>query len=136
MPNGKGFRNHADEKTQPDQSGERGNEGSTNGYLHPFNEDQKVTNVKGSMYQDFGGGISDNFDEKDVNLNDLQARNKKGQMVTEWNATSRDKVSYDGSGLTAYNGRPIPEVYEPATSQKEPNANAVEYNTVKKDRNP
>lgn len=135
MPNGKGFKNHADEKTQPDPAGERGNEGSRNGFLHPFNEDQKVTNVKNSAYQDFTGGISDNFAEKDVNLDALQARGKKGQMIQEWNATHRDKMTTRGWGGTVYNSNPIPEVYEPATSNGVPDANAVQYDTVKKDRN-
>ena len=135
----KGYRNHPDEKTQPAKLSDREREGqgnaNKNGYLHPFNEDQKVTKVKDSMYQDFGGGISDNFDEKDVNLSDLQARNKKGQMIQRWNATHRDDVSY-GYGGTAYNGRSIPETYEPATSNGTPDANAVQYDTVNKDRNP
>lgn len=133
MPGSKGFK-HPDEKTQPDEAGNRNNEGSQNGYQHPFNIDQKVTNTKGSSYQDFGGGISDNFGEKDVNIQALEARNKKGNMVQRWTATDRTSVSYQGEGPTAYNVSPIPETYKPATSNGVPDANAVEYNTDKKNR--
>lgn len=140
MPNGKGFKNHDDNKTQPAKLSNRDREdqadGSYHGFTHPFNEEQKITNTKGSSYQDFGGGISDNFGEKDINIAALEKRNKEGNLVQYWTATHRTEADTNGEGPTAYNTKPIPETYKPATSNGVPDANAVQYETDIKDRNP
>lgn len=126
-----------DSKTQPSNKGfgdER--DGNFNGFMHPFNEEQKITNTKGSSYQDFAGGISDNFSQKDDNIEALNKRGQQGQMVQRWDHTKRTSMDTRGAGLTAYNSEPIPETYKCATSNGEPDANAVQYKTDIKDRNP
>lgn len=136
-PSRMGMINTPDSKTQPAQPND--GTGNWNGTINvPFREDMKVTKPIGSngSYQDFGGGTSNNYSQKDKNMDELQARNKQGNIVQRWTATDRQSISYQGEGPTAYNISPIPETYTPATSNGVPDANAVEYNTDKKNRGP
>jgi len=66
------------------------------------------------------------FLRKDSSLEYLRARNKDGQSVESNNATHRESRLKTGAGVTAYDGRPIPEVYKPATSQGSVPPDAVE----------
>lgn len=95
------------------------NEGNTYGMGDKFARADKVTKMGGS-YQDFEGPTSPdygNYSQKNSSISRLDMVNK------QTNNTG-----------TAYNSDPIPETYKPATSNGVPNANAVEYNTVKKNR--
>lgn len=137
MPNGKGYYDMQQpmSKTQPGKPG--GHKAQENGDGHDFNTKGKIASNEESCYHDLGPGSGSygNFAEKDAQLTYLKERNKQGQEVNQYSATSRESRMKTGNvGLTAYNSKPIPEVYAPATSQDEPDANAVEYKTDLKDR--
>lgn len=131
MPNGKGF-DSKDEKFQPAKLSDRErdgqgngnwielNNGNTYGMGNKFDKADKVTNAGGS-YQDFESPDPKeygNFSEKNSSISRLDMVGK-----------SRSNCG------TAYNGRPIPETYKPATSNGVPDANAVQYKNDVKDRN-
>lgn len=95
------------------------NSGNTYGMGDKFDRADKVTKMGGS-YQDFEGPTSPNYgnySEKNASISRLDLVNKQ-----------------TANSPTAYNSEPIPETYKPATSNGVPPANAVEYNTVKKNR--
>ncbi len=131
MPNYKGFISK-DEKSQPGKPG--GHEGNYTGEYCDFNKKSKVT-APGGNYQDFGSGMSGNFTNKDSSLDGLKERGKKGIEVHNFTGTNESSKMTIGSGPTAYDARPIPETFIPATSNGKVDPNAVEYNTKKKDRN-
>lgn len=133
MPNYKGFISK-DSKSQPGKPG--GHDGNYTGDYCDFNEKSKVTKNGGS-YQDFGpgSGLSGNYSDKDNSMNSLKERGKKGIEVCNYTGTNEHSKMTIGSGPTAYDTRPIPETYKPATSNGEVDPNAVEYNTAKKNRN-
>jgi hypothetical protein len=106
--------------------------GNVNGDAHDFNIKGKVTN-SGSGYGNMGSGIPFNGAEKDASIAYLQDRNKKGQVVRQFNATQMTDEKY-GQGATAYDPCPIPETYKPATSNGTPDPDAVGYKTKIKSR--
>ena len=132
MPNYKGFVSK-DSKTQPAKCG--GYEGVYNGDAHDFNIKSKVTKM-GGCYADLGcgSGMGGNYADKDASISYLKERNKKGQEVKNFSATSMESKVHTGGGLSAYNSNPIPETYKPATSQGEIDPNAVIYKNKVKDR--
>lgn len=103
-----------------------------------INEKSFGTNTKGSDYHDYGrsdSGLHGNFAQKDASVKYLKERGQRGQTIRNYSAGSlNSKHSTGNIGQTAYNSNPIPEVYKPATSNGEPDANAVVYNVEKKDR--
>lgn len=120
-----------DEKSQPAKLSDRSregqakgnfidlNKGNTYGMWDKFDRADKVTNPGGS-YQNFEGPTSPdygNYAEKNASISRLDLVNKQ-----------------TANSPTAYNSYPIPETYKPATSNGVPPANAVEYNTDKKNR--
>lgn len=128
-PGDKGF-DVDDSKYQPAKLSDRSREGQregnwiklddehTYGMPKDFSTKDKVTKA-GGEYQDFQRGADKgNFSQKNASISRLD-------LIGKQTANSG----------TAYNEYPIPEVYKPATSEGVPNADAVEYNTVKKDRN-
>lgn len=136
MPNLKGFKERPDSKFQPDVAG--GYDANYNGDTHEFNIKGKITNVSGSDYHDGArgnSGLYGNFAEKDASMEYLRNRNKDGQEIRNYNATSEMAKLKTGGGATAYDSMPIPEVYKPATSQGSVPPNAIEYRTKDKDRN-
>lgn len=134
MPNGKGFRGHADSKTQPGKPG--GHEATYTGTEHDFNIKGKITNNKDSAYHDLANpysGANGNYSQKDSQLKYLTERGKKGISVSNFNATHRtDREHTNNVGPTAYNSRPIDQTYKPATSQGVPTAEQVVYNSKEK----
>lgn len=118
-----------------DESKDSAGFGNYNGMGHEFNIKGKVTNVKNSCYQDFDSGCTGNYAEKDSSIAYLDKRGKEGQECNYYTHLDYSDKTYKGAGLTAYNSSPIPETYIPATSNGVPAANAVEYNTVVKNRN-
>lgn len=83
----------------------------------PFSKKDKVT-TPGGDYANANSEAKGNWAEKNASISRLDLVNK---------STS--------TSPTAYNGLPIPETYKCATSNGEPDANAVEYKTKMKDQN-
>lgn len=84
-----------------------------------FNDMSKVTKP-GGFYQNYSGPVEKeygNFSEKNAS-------------ISRHDMTGKQTANCG----TAYNSEPIPETYKPATSNGVPNANAIEYNTEKKNR--
>lgn len=119
-----------------DESKDSAGFGNYNGSGHDFNIKGKVTLVGESCYQDFGAGSGSygNFSQKDSSIKYLDKRNKKGMQVNQYSGLDFTK-EYIGGGVTAYDSRPIPETYTPATSNGMVDPDAVEYKTTKKSRN-
>lgn len=95
------------------------NGGNTYGMGDKFDRSDKVTKMGGS-YQDMNGPTSPDFG----NYSQKNASISRLDLVGKQTANSG----------TAYNGEPIPETYKSVTSNGVPDANAVEYNTTKKNR--
>lgn len=138
MPNDKGFYDMSQpmKKTQPKQCG--GYEGTYHGDAHDFNTKGKITKVEGSDYASLDrpdSGLHGNFAEKDAQIAYLNERNRKGQQVANFSATSREAVMKTGGGVTAYDSMPIPETYRAATSQGSVPPDAIQYKTDPKVRN-
>ncbi len=127
--------NPKDKKFVPPPTQDRGCEYHGDG--HDFNLKGKSTKTSGSDYNSFekDSGLHGNFSEKDASMEYLRGRNKEGQSVSHYSATSREARLHTGSGGTAYDGRPIPEVYHPATSQGSVPPDAVVYKNDMKSRN-
>lgn len=131
MPNDKGYydMNQPMKKTQPAKAGDHGTGCNYNGDAHDFNTKGKVTSNAGSDYHDVhrkDSGLHGNFAEKDAQAAYLRDRGMKGQRVMNYSATSEEsRLHTHNVGPTAYNNRPIDEVYKPATSQHVPPADAV-----------
>ncbi len=105
-----------------------------NGDGHDFNKKGKVTS-KYSAYHDNGkeSGGSGNFSQKDAQLNYLTKRGKQGQSVSKYSMDDRMSREHTGnSGATAYNSRPIDQVYQPATSHGEPASEQIVYDAEEK----
>lgn len=135
MSNPKGYKDRPDSKFQPASLEKR--DANYMGSGHDFNTKGKITSNSDSDYHNLGGknsGLHGNFAEKDASLDYLRNRNKQGQQVQHFSATSRESVLKTMGGSTAYDPMPIPEVYHPATSQGPVPPDAVEYKTDKKDR--
>lgn len=129
MPNGKGFRNHNDEKTQPGKPG--GYSAKYNGHGHDFNSKGKITKP-GSSYHGYGDAEG-NFSQKDSQLSHLTSRGKKGQSISEYTGTNREGHEHThNAGPTAYNTRPIDQTYTPATSHGVPTSEQIVYHTKEK----
>ncbi len=123
-----------DEKFQPAKLSDREREGQKNaawnvngeagegnpqyGMANKFNRASKVTKTGGD-YQNFS------HDEERGNFSQKNSSISRLDMI--------DKNNPDQG--TAYNGKPIPETYKPATSHGTPDADAVQYKTIIKDRN-
>lgn len=139
MPNDKGFldMNQPMKKTQPASVPKR--DAARHGDAHDFNTQGKITNNAGSDYADVArpnSGLHGNFAEKDAQLKYLLDRNKQGQVVKNYNATTEEsRLHTYNIGQTAYNSRPIDEVYKPATSQNIPPSEAIVRSTLKKPDN-
>lgn len=136
MGNDKGFKSRADSKFQPKPCG--GYDSVQHGDAHDFNVKGKINGVGESDYHNLGAansGLHGNFAEKDASMEYLRERNKQGQQVQHFNATSREAVLKTMGGSTAYDPMPIPEVYKPATSQGPIPPNAIQYKTDVKTRN-
>jgi hypothetical protein len=129
MPGDKGF-DVPDEKYQPAKLSDRKRDGqsegswdvmpddNTYGNGKKFDRADKVTNP-GSDYNDFGRGADKgNWSQKNSSISRLDLVNKQTNQCG-----------------TAYNSNPIKETYKSGTSNGVPDANAVEYETVKKDQN-
>lgn len=128
-----------DSKYKPPEVEERdSNVNGSQGAIQDFNKQGKVTNVSGSDYNDFrkNSGLYGNFAEKDASMDYLRGRNKEGQRIKNYSGTNELSELRTGGGVTAYDARPIPEVYHPATSQGPISPNAVVYNTTDKNRQP
>ena len=107
-------------KYQPAKLSDRERDGQSSGVKSiKFNEKDKVTSEYDN-YQRLSGSDKPygNFAEKNASISRLD-------MVGKNSANSG----------TAYNGKPIPETYKPATSEGVPNADAVVYKNIEKDRN-
>lgn len=108
----------------------------TNNELGDFNTAGKSTNTAGSDYHDTArpdSGLHGNFAEKDANRQTLIERSQEGMRVQHWTGNERHaKIHTENVGLTAYNSKPIPEVYGPATSHGVPGADPVVYRAKKK----
>lgn len=136
MRNSKDFKNSPDAKFRPPAVPTR--EFNQVADKVVFNEKGKVTNTKGSDYHDLSrkdSGLYGNFSEKDASLDYLRGRNKDGQRIRNYSGNSLNSELRTGAGSTAYDGRPIPEVYKPATSQGSVPPNAVVYTSIEKTRN-
>ena len=124
MPNDKGFydMHQPDSKTQPARVPNRPS--SEHGDGHEFNIKGKITNNAGSDYHDVhrpSSGLHGNFAEKDAQLAYLTERGKKGQVIKSYTGTHENsRLHTYNTGPTAYNNKPIDEVYKPATSQHVP----------------
>lgn len=128
MKNDKGFYDFQQpmSKSQPGKPG--GHSANEHGDAHEFNIKGKVTN-QGSDYSNPGdpsSGLHGNFSEKDASIAYLKDRCIKGQEINHFSGGQRHSRlhTYNG-GSTAYNGNPIGQVYEPATSNKVANAQPV-----------
>lgn len=136
MPKEKGFydMHQPMSKTQPAAVPER--PFSTHGDGHDFNQKGKITNNAGSDYHDVArpnSGLHGNFSEKDAQLKHLTERGKKGQVIKNFSGTNeQSRLHTYNAGSTAYNSKPIDEVYKPATSQNVPPADAVTRPVEKK----
>jgi hypothetical protein len=83
----------------------------TNGHMGHFNEKAKVTE----------NSANGNFSEKDASIAYLTERGKKGITVREYKQNKMtDKYSTGNNGVTAYNSKPINQVYKPATGGSVP----------------
>ena len=119
-PGSKGFES-ADEKSQPakvmDRSSIRSQLEKGNTYGYSDSSDKDAVTKPGNGYQGYDG---ESFNDSEKNA-------------------SISRLDFVGKGSancgTAYNSYPIPETYKPATSNGKPDANAVEYKTIEKDRN-
>lgn len=132
MKNDKGFydMHQPMSKTQPPKVPVR--PCTDNGDGHDFNEKAKVTNPGGS-YADSGTGGGFNGAEKDASIAYLTERGKKGQVVNQFKGTERTSREHTQNvGLTAYNSRPIDEVYKPGTSRDVPPVPAIVHPYQKK----
>ena len=112
-------------------------DGNINGDSHNFNIKGKVTSNSGSDYHSFGradSGLHGNFADKDASLAYLRDRNKQGIEVKHFSGTTQHAKLKIGNGSTAFDGRPIPEVYQPATSNGTIDPNAVVYKATVKSR--
>lgn len=128
-------------KTQPGKADSPSFDGSQrNGSYHG---DGKDFNIKGkvgsaeSYYHDYGNvnsGLCGNFEDKDKSIAYLTERGKKGMEVRHFNGTHENaKLHTYNSGPTAYNSKPIDQVYAPATSRNVPPPNAVIRPYLKKE---
>ena len=142
MGNDKGYKQRPESYYQPAKLSDRTREGQANGKQfgqeHDFNIKGKSVNTEGSDYHDPGrktSGLHGNFAEKDASMEYLRARNKEGQEVRHYSANSREARLKTFGGVTAYDSRPVPETYKPATSQGEVPSNAISYKTEEKQRN-
>lgn len=141
MANEKGFYDMQQpmKKTQPAKAGDHGTGCNYNGDGHDFNTKGKITNTSGSDYHDVSrkdSGLHGNFAEKDAQAAYLRERGKQGQVVKSWTGTGENnRVHTHNIGNTAYNSRPIDEVYKPATSMDVPPANAIMRSTNTKPEN-
>ena len=127
MPGDKGFESD-DTKFQPAKLSDRKREsqregnwnelntGNTYGMPQKFAEADKVTKETNG-YAGLNGEV----------FNDSEKNSSDSRLILINKQTSNSP--------TAYNGESIPETYKCATSNGVPNANAVEYKTVEKDRN-
>jgi hypothetical protein len=129
----------SDAKFEPARMSDRTREGQANGKqfgdAHDFNSKAKVTNP-GNGYNNTGKGAGAGFNsaEKDASIAYLKNRGEKGIVVNQFTGThivSRDHTN--NVGVTAYNSKPIDQVYAPATSQGVPSPNQVTYKYVEKD---
>lgn len=141
MPNGRGYKNRDESMYQPAKLSDRERDGQASdcqyhGDGHDFNIKGKVTSTSGSDYHDYGrpdSGLHGNFAEKDASMAYLKERGMKGQVVKNYNGTQEQvRMHTNNVGLTAYNSRPISEVYKPATSQDVPPVEAVVHNYIEK----
>lgn len=135
MPNGKGFYDMQQpmKKTQPGIPGGHNFTGKENG--HDFNTKAKVTNP-GNGYNNVGAGAGAGFNgaEKDASIKYLTERGQKGQVVNQFTATHRTSKDHTQNvGTTAFNSRPIAQVYKPATSNGAPSQDQIVYKTKTKD---
>lgn len=133
--NNKGYKSRPESFYQPARLEKR--EGNVNGSSHDFNTKGKITSTSESCYHNpsAGSGSYGNFAEKDAQLAYLTERGKKGAVIKQFTGgQEHSRMHTSNIGPTAYNSRPIDEVYKPATSQHVPPAEAVVYNTKKKDR--
>lgn len=116
-------------KTQPAECG--GYEATYNGDGHDFNTKGKITKTSGSDYHDLArkdSGLHGNFAEKDAQLKYLTERGNKGIEIRHYSGTEENSKHHTGNiGPTAYNSRPIAQVYKPATSQGVASADQVVY---------
>lgn len=129
--------NPKDSKYRPPEIKER--DSKDHGDAHDFNIKGKSINTEGSDYNDLGrksSGLYGNFAEKDASMAYLRDRNKQGQMVQHFSGTERQSRLTTGGGVTAYDALPIPEVYQPATSNGPINPNAIVYKSEMKERQP
>lgn len=137
MPNAKGYFDFQQPMSKSQPAKHKQVEGNQNGDGHDFNLKGKVTSNAESCYHDMsaGSGSYGNFAEKDASLAYLKERGKKGQEIRSYSGTTQHaKLKRHDHGGTAYDTRPIAEVYEPATSNGKVPSDAVEYNTKKKTR--
>ena len=130
MPNDKGFFDMQQpmKKTQPGIPGghSAGEHGSGS---HDFNIKAKVTN-SGSNYNNVGAGAGGGFNgaQKDASLKYLTERGKKGMSLQQFTAThQKSKEHTNNVGTTAFNSKPIAQVYKPATSNGAPSQDQIIY---------
>lgn len=101
--------------------------------MFPFDRESKVTKSSNNYQGGFQGGYDHNSGTKDANRERMIGRCKEGQVVYDYSATKKQGTEVTGkSSGTAYNGNPIPETYEPATSNGQPSDRAIVYSTIKK----
>jgi len=128
----------SDSKTQPPRVGgyPQSQNPNTLGPGANFNHTDKVTNTQGSDYHDVArptSGLRGNFAEKDAQFERNIIQGQQGQDIKHFSGTNLiNKMMTDNVGTTAYNNRPIDEVYRPATSHALPIADSISRPTQEK----
>jgi hypothetical protein len=113
-------------------------EGNELGHASPFNIKGKVTSMGGDYHNQGSksSGLNGNFGDKNASNAYLKERGKEGIKVRNFSGTNLPAEHSTGNiGQSAYNSKPIDQVYEPATSKKSlPPAAPIVYNKIIKQK--